>query len=68
MVKNGNQHLFGILQTSPTFKNSENMEKMIVSKNICDGERHFFQINEGYKASCVILLRFWYITRRSVFI
>ena len=40
---------------------------MIASKNICDGDRQFFfEIKEGYKVSCVKLLMFWYITRRSV--
>ena len=43
----GNQHLFEILQTSPTFKNSENMKKMIVSKKICDGDHSIFFRNKG---------------------
>ena len=37
----GSQHLFQILQTSLTFKNSENVIKKNVSRNVCDGERQF---------------------------
>ena len=28
----------------------------------------FFEIKEGYRVSCVKLLMFWYIIRRSVFL
>ena len=44
-------------------------QKVDVSKNVCDGQPQFiYEITEGYKVSCVKLLMFWYITRRSVFI
>ena len=65
----GSQHLFEILQTPLTFQNSEN-----VVKSGCFEKRFrwrasiFFQMIEGYKLSCVEILIFWYITRRSVFI
>ena len=62
----GSQHLFEILQTSLTFKNSENGVKADVLKNIWRGSI-FFEI-DGYKASCVKILMFWYITSRLVFI
>ena len=38
----GSQYLFEILQTSRTFKNSENVVKSGFSKNVRDGERQFF--------------------------
>ena len=55
----GSQHLLEVLQTSLTFKNSEN-----VVKGICFGKRLqwrapiFFEMKEGYKVSCVKILIF----------
>ena len=44
----GSQHLLEILQTSLTFKNSENVVKVDVSKNSCDEEHQFFsEMKEG---------------------
>ena len=44
----GSQYLPKKLQTSLSFKNSENMgKKMIVSKKICDGDHSIFFRNKG---------------------
>ena len=64
----GSQHLLEILQASLTFKNSEKVVKSGGFKKCLRWRAPFFYIKEGYKASCVKLLMFWYITRRSVFI
>ena len=66
----GSQYLLETLQTSLTFKNSENMEKNdCFNKNLRWRPFHFFfEIKEGYKVSCAKLLMFWYIIRRSVFL
>ena len=65
----GTQHLFEILQTALTFQNSKKVVKSGVSKNVFAGKRQiFFQMIERYEVSCVKILMFWYITRRSVFI
>ena len=42
----GTPYLFELLQSSLTFKNSENVVKVDISKNVCDKERQFFQ-NQG---------------------
>ena len=60
----GSQYLPEILQTSLTFKNSENMEKNDCFKKNGD-HSIFFETKEGYKVSCVKLLMFWYIIRMS---
>ena len=50
----GSQCLFEILQSLFTFKNSDNVVKVDVSKNFCDGEHQiFFEMKEGYKLSFV---------------
>ena len=36
------QHLFEALETSLTFKSSENDVKVDAPENVCDGERQFF--------------------------
>ena len=55
----GSQHLFEILQTSHTFKNSENVLKSGCFQNSCDGERQFFSaMKERYKVSYVKILIF----------
>ena len=55
----GNQHLFEILQTSLTFKNSEN----VVKSGCFEKPRRwrapiFSEMKEGYKVSCVKILIF----------
>ena len=63
----GSWHLFEILQTSLTVKNSENGVKSGCFKKVCHGERQFIsQIKERYKVSCVKILIFCEITRRLV--
>ena len=66
----GSQHLFEILQTSLTFKNSENVVKSGCFKKLLQWRTPTFfpKMKEGCKVSCVKLLMFWYITRRSVFL
>ena len=55
----GSQHLLKILQTLQTFKNSEKVVKVDVSKNVCYRQRQFFtEIKEGNKVCCVNILRF----------
>ena len=55
----GSQHLFEILQTSLTFKNSEN----VVKSGCFEKPRRwrapiFSEMKEGYKVSCVRILIF----------
>ena len=55
----GSQHLFEILQTSLTFKNSEN----VVKSGCFEKPRRwkapiFSEMKEGYKVSCVKILIF----------
>ena len=65
----GSQHLFEILQTSLTFKNSENVVKSGCFEKLLQWRAPiFFETKDGYRVSCVKLLMFWYITRRSVFL
>ena len=53
----GNQPLFQILQTSHTFKNSENGVKSgCFAKCSRWGAPIFFEMKEGYKVSCVKIL------------
>ena len=63
----GSQHLLEIVQTSFTFKNSEEVVKNGCFEKL--GERQFFfEMNEGYKVSCVKILMFRYIIKKLVFI
>ena len=65
----GSQHLFEILQTSFNVKNSENVVKVDVLKNVCNREcQLLFERKKGYKVTCVKILILWYTTRRLVFI
>ena len=55
----GSQYLFEILQTSLTFKNSENVVKSgCFEKCLRWTASFFFEMEEGYKVSCVKMLRF----------
>ena len=65
----GSQYLFEILQTSLFVKNSESVVKSrCFEKSLRWRAQNFLDMKEGYKVSCVKILMFWYITRRSVFI
>ena len=66
----GSQYLFEILQTSLTVKNSENGVKSGCFEK-CSRWRalnFFFEMKEGYKASCVKILIFRPVIKRLVFI
>ena len=55
----GSNHLFEILQTSLTFKNSENVVKSGCFEKCLRWAASFFsEMEEGYKVSCVKMLRF----------
>ena len=55
----GSQHLFEILQTSLTFKNSENAVKSGCFEKLLRWKASFFsEMKEGYKVSCVKILTF----------
>ena len=55
----GSQHLFQILQTSLTFKNSEKVvESECLKKRLRWRAPFFSEMKEGYKVSCVKILTF----------
>ena len=55
----GSQHLFQILQTSLTFKNSENVVKSGCFEKCLRWRASFFsEMKEEYKASCLKILTF----------
>ena len=65
----GSQYFFEILQTSLTVKRSGNMVKSGSFEKHCVEERQLFKkMKEGYKASCVKILRFRWIIGRLLFI
>ena len=65
----GSQHLFQVLQTSLIFKNSENVVKSGCFEKLLRWKRQFFsEMKEGYKVSCVKILKFCKIIRRLIFI
>ena len=55
-----NQHLFEILQTSLTFKDSENVVKSGCFENLLRWRAPIFsEMKEGYKINFVKILIFW---------
>ena len=52
----GAWHLFEISHASSTVKTSRHVVKSEFSKNLCDGERNFFEMKEECKEFCVKII------------